>query len=82
MEKYIINMEGVGYYFIYKNSINKWNSALSLEFIARHTFCRALPADKVKSIFKDLKFLLDILNNNHVLNLSNKQQEFIKEFIN
>lgn len=69
------------YVFIYKNSINKWNQAMNPKFIARHTYCRAIPIKEVNLLFNELDILIDYLNEKIELKLNNEQLEFIKEYI-
>lgn len=42
------------YYFLYKNSVNVWSTAVNPIFIAKHTYCRAIP----KKVIADLGYNL------------------------
>jgi len=55
------------YYFLYKNSFGQWNSASNPVFIAKHTYCRAIPKEVINEIGYD--FIGDFvmkLNNNDI----------------
>lgn len=67
------------YYFLYKNATGEWNSTTNPMFIAKHTYCRAIPKanfDKLNIGF----FLSDLTN---LLNSENKiENKKIIDFIN
>jgi len=48
------------YYFLYLNSLNKWNRATNPKFIAEHKYCRAIPKEVVTSL--GYEFVSDFVN--------------------
>jgi len=51
------------YVYVYKNSMNIWDSAKNPVFIAKHGYCRAIPAIEVKKAgFKSTSNLVYNLN--------------------
>lgn len=60
------------YYYIYKDAIGKWDMTNNPKFIARHTYCRAIPKHKVK----DLDHLHYICKK-----LSSSQDTFTKRYL-
>lgn len=70
------------YEFIYKNSRGQWDICKNPIFIARHTFCRAIPKDLTDFGFNNIKDLIRWLNEVEGLGLcTDKQARFIKEYI-
>ena len=72
------------YYYIYKNSFKEWDVCKNPKFIARHTFCRAIPKDLKKFGFEDLRecrIWLNTIDEQYLEALTEAQQEFIKDWI-
>jgi len=62
------------YYYLYKNLTNAWNTATNPVFIAKHTYCRAVPKEVITDLGYDLvsDFVHDL----------NKEDYVNKEFNN
>ncbi len=60
------------YYYIYKNAIGEWDMATNPKFIARHTYCRAIPKHKVKSL-RQLRYICK--------KLASSQDTFTKRYL-
>lgn len=58
------------YYFLYKNSLDKWNTATNPVFIAKHTYCRAVSKGEFDSL--NIGSLFDFL---HILNSIDKIED-------
>jgi len=57
------------YYFIFKDSMNRWNTCTNPVFIARHTYCRSIKKTSTKrSIDYIIKKLNSINTSNEMLN--------------
>lgn len=66
------------YYFVYKNSQGNWHTATNPVFIAKHTYCRAIP----KEVFKD-ELISDFLyrvNNFYKSELDVKDVQLMQEY--
>ena len=47
------------YYYLYKNSTGTWAHARNPVFIAKHTYCRAVPIEEVEGVGFD--FVADLV---------------------
>jgi hypothetical protein len=47
------------YYYLYKNSAGIWNDAKNPVFIAKHTYCRAVPKEEIEQLGYD--FIADFV---------------------
>ena len=50
------------YFFIYKNSQNKWCHATNIKFVASHNFCRAVEKNDLLNKFNSVYCFLDKAN--------------------
>jgi hypothetical protein len=65
------------YYFLYKDSEGKWKTATNPIFIAKHTYCRAIPKKDIRKIGR-FSTIYDLI---HKLNSTEENKDDIKNLI-